>query len=272
MNEWPPKQNYMPPPISSRWQRELINLAGRAPNGLPHLRLEWGCTTTWTPDVKELKYLQRRDTVQTGWGIHVHDSEGRVVQTLHFGLKDSLPLPQPSHGKVFAITEDIEIGIPRFWISQYIPPDLVGNWEEARKRVLEKVGSHADMRGRPNQGMYYLGFHGIWEHDSGRKCCEEAKTYRRKCFGHYRDPSDLDLLYCSHLWKSMKDHHWKYDWTQSADAETMNNTLDRLLSRHEKEEQKDYEAMRLRIRDAFKSHRGEFTSRKGRDTFYIHRP
>jgi len=272
LDEWPPRRNYPPPLGIEKWQRELNRVAGFAPNGMPHLRFEWGCITTWTPYVKELKYLQRRDEVQTGWGVHVFGPDSRIIRTLRFGLKADIPQPSETYGIAFAIMEQIEIGIPRWWISQYTPPSLIGPWEEPRQKVLEEHGSKADMGSFPGEGMYYLGFHGLWHHE-GRKCCELAKKQNgRKCFGYFRMPTELDILYVSSLWQSMERDVKDYDWTESADDRTMYRILKQLNDRHEKENKADREAMKARIRDTFKTHRGRLTARKGRDTFLIHKP
>jgi hypothetical protein len=166
----------------------------------------------------------------------------------------------------FPINVDEEIGIPRIWISQYTPPSLVGPWDEARQRILSKIGSHSDMGAFPREGFYYLGFHLIAHHE-GRQCCEKAKIERRKCFGYYRDPSELDILYVNSLIKERDRNSERHAWTETADDKTMYRVLKNLNAKHEDQDEKDRAEMKLRIRDAFKTHRARFTSRKGQNTF-----
>lgn len=283
-NEWPPPQNYPPPQITDRWQRELVRIAGWTPNGLPKLRLEWGSTCTWTVHTKDLKYLHRRQDRQIGWTIDYKDRDfGSVLRTRKFGLRvstemmdrarsevhlgevASLPYPDMLYGE--------EIGIPRWWIAQWFAPSLVGSdtWAEARQRIRE-IRADVDMGAFPREGLYYLGFHPIWDHDSGRKCCSTAKDERRKCFGHYRPPAELDLLYVESLWKKNRDEPYRHDWTEAPDDLTMYQNLKRLAEANADRTAKEREEMRLRIRDTYNTHKARFTSRKGVDTFIIHRP
>lgn len=263
-DDWPPKENHQPPIISNRWQNELNRLAGFAPNGYPHLRLEWGCTTTWTAANKDLKYLYKRQTRQTGWGVHVYNDAGEQIKTLRFKLNDNIPPPDKNYGVAFPINIEEEIGIARYWISQYIPPSLVGPWDEARFRTINK-NPNADMGSFPREGMYYLGFHLLCRHDP--KCCTKAKDEKRKCFGYFRPPSDLDILYVSSLIKERDRDPAAHDWTESASDNDMYRTLKNLNNSRNERLEKEREEMKLRIRDAFKTHKGRFTSRKGKSSF-----
>jgi len=281
---WPPQQNFSPPPITDRWQRELVRIAGLTPNGLPKLRLEWGSTATWTPYTSALKYLAYSRDRQVGWAIDYTDRDtGRWIRTRKFDLKVGSNTMDRARtevklGEVAGLPYPLmlykeEIGIPRFWISQWFAPTLIGSWEEARRRVLDEVRNPAaDMGAFPREGIYYLGFHPIWVHERGRRCCDKAKEERRKCFGLFRPPSDLDMLYVESLWRKNLDEPYRHDWTEAPDELTMYQNLKRLADAHEKRSEKEREEMRLRIRDAYKSHKAKFTSRKGVDTFIIHRP
>lgn len=201
--------------------------------------------------------------------MHVKDSEGRVVATKRYPFsKGSNSIPLPVDGAIaFPIYEKVEIGIPRFWIAQYYPPTLVGSWEESRRRVIANFGSHADMGPMPTEGIYYLGFHGLWSHDPSRKCCSEAVENRRKCFGFYREPSELDILYVESLYAQLKDEAPSHDWTQTADEKGMYKTLKNLNNNKDNTEAKKRDEMKLRIRDAFKTHKARYTTRKGKDTW-----
>src|SRR5258708_37401373 len=108
---WPPKQNYMTPACMHRWQRELIDIAGLSPTGLPILRLEWGSTTTWTSRNRDLKYLQRKQERTIAWGVNVHNASGGVIKTLRFSL-DAKNIPQPDkiYGLAYPINIEEEIG------------------------------------------------------------------------------------------------------------------------------------------------------------------
>jgi hypothetical protein len=266
-DEWPPKQAHRAPLISSRWQDELNRIAGFAPNGWPRLKLEWGGTATWTPYVRNLKYLYAVQTKTTGWGVHVKNDAGDVISTLTFPVDSrDIPEPSPRYGIAFPLTEEEEIGIPRFWITQYTPPSLLGSWEEARFKVNTESHGKLDMGQRPNEGMYYLGFHGIWHHEGG-ECCKAAQLERRKCFGYFREPSDLDMLYVKSLWREMEAEGYQHDWTESAQEKHMLKQLQKMYDDKQKVSKQERTAMKLRIRDAFKSHKAKITSRKGKDTW-----
>lgn len=271
LDKWPPVSNFSPPLISPEWQRKLNQIGGFARTGMPLLRLEWGSTCTWTNTNRDLKYLQRRDTKQVAWGVHVKNPSGEVIKTLRLGLKANIPEPSEVYGMAFPITEEIEIGIPRWWISSYTPASLIGPWDEARYRLLSKIDSRADIGLFPQEGMYYLGFHLLAIHGSdgsGRRCCDKATEERRKCFGYYREPSELDILYVTALHNQAMDAI-KGDWTKTADEKTMYQVLKNLNNTKENQSIKEREEMKLRIRDAFKSHKGRFTSRKGKSSWVI---
>jgi hypothetical protein len=272
---WPPRQNFQPPLIVTRWQRELNLVAGFAPNGWPMLRLEWGSTCTWTNKTRDLKYSYSKRERQTGWGVHVYDKSGNIIKTLQYGLKDNVPEPNKRYGCAFPINIKEEIGIPRFWISKYEPPSLIGDWNASRQNVLTNTNKTQDMGDAPNEGMYYIGYHMIAYHGSdgsGKMCCDKAKEERRKCIGLYRDPSDLDILYCSVLHQQATIEQKTHNWTEAADENTMRKVLMNLNQKKEDQTAKEREEMKLRIRDTFRTHRAKLTSRKGRDTFIIHRP
>lgn len=275
LNDWPPRKNFPPPPISDRWQRELIQIAGRTPNGMPHLRLEWGGTCTWTQYTPEIKYLHRRDTEQAGWIIDIRDKDsGNVVRSVRLPLKtDTYQMEQArEHGPTevagipYAVTKVVEIGIPRYWISQYSPPELLGPWGECRDRIKRNVRSDADMGPAPREGFYYLGFHGLWTHDSGRKCCQRARDSKSKCFGYYRPPAELDMMYIAALWKENLEDY-RHDWREAPDEATMAKNLGRLVDKHQEVGRREREEMKLRIKDAFRTHKAQFTSQKKRDTW-----
>lgn len=282
MSDWPPRENYPPPPITDRWQRELIRIAGLNPYGGPKLRLEWGSSCTWTPYTKALKYLAYRRDRQIGWTIEYKDKDtGIVIRTRRFGLAVTASQMDKAraevhHGEIAGLPfpdmlYNEEIGIPRWWIAQWFAPALIGPWDEARRRTLD-IHPEAEMGSFPREGIYMPGFHPIWEHDPGRKCCEEAKDRRGKCFGHYRTPSELDILYVESLWRQNLDEPYRHDWTEAPDELTMYQNLKRLADAQADRSAKEREEMRLRIRDAYKTHKARFTSRKKVDTFIIHRP
>jgi len=274
---WPPPRNFNPPQGCDWFQRQLINIAGLTPNGLPMLRLEWGSICTWTPFTRALKYLHRVILQeQIGWHVDVCDSSGRTVKTLTYPLKKEfgklkamlpdgeeygLPYPQMVYNQ--------EIGVPRWWVSQYTPPEIIGPWDEARRRVMGTFGhpgQEADMGPMPREGFYFLGFHGIWRHVS-HLCCERAKLERRKCFGLYREPSDLDLEYVQALWRRNYAETHTHDWRESPTPEAMRKNLMRIADTDKELKAKEREAMRLRIRSAFNTHKQRFTSRKGKSTW-----
>lgn len=274
-NIWPPSESFPCPSIVSRRQRELNLVAGFAPNGYPMLRLEWGSTCTMSETNADLKYYYSTRERQTGWGVHVFDSAGNVIRTLNFTMKDKVPEPDKYRGCAFPIMIKEQIGIPRFWISQYIPPTLIGPWDEVRGRVLTNTNAKADIGEYPRHGFYWRGFHMLAQHGpngSGVTCCTKANDGRVKCFGLYREPSELDILYCSELHKQATLNQDSHSWMEAADDTTMRKVLMNLNNKKEETAAKEREEMKLRIRDAFRTHRGRYTARKGVDTFFIHRP
>lgn len=274
-DEWPPRMNYPPPMMSDHWQRELIHIAGLSPNGLPILRLEWGSVCTWTPYVKDLKYLHRTDENQTGWRIDIRDqASGTVVRSLKLPFKvDTLQLEQAREcgptevaGLPFPLMEKVEIGIPRWWISRWIPPGIIGPWDDARRRVMGQVQDDLDMGPMPREGLYYLGFHSMWTHKPDH-CCRRARGNRQKCFGFYRPPSDLDMLYVKEMWDHETKQPLTHNWQEAADEATIQRNLLRLTDAHTGRSKKEREEMKARIRDTFKTTKARFTARKGVDTF-----
>ncbi len=274
---WPPERNFNPPPGGEWFQRELTRIAGLTPNGLPMLRLEWGSICTWTPYTKTLKYLQRRVLEeQVGWYMDVKGKDGKVIKTLSFPLKKEF-------GKLKAILPDgdeyglpyprmeynQEIGVPRWWVSQYTPPEIIGPWEEVRQRVkrtLGHPGQEADMGPMPREGFYFLGWHCI-ARIVPHICCARAKREHRQCFHLYREPSELDLEYVRALWsRNYADTH-DYDWRSAPSAEAMQKNLMRIADSKKELARKEREEMKLRIRDTFNTHKQRFTSRKGKSTF-----
>lgn len=274
---WPPPRNFNPPSGCDWFQRQLIQIAGLTPNGLPMLRLEWGSVATWTPYTRALKYLHRVvKEEQIGWHVDAHDSSGRIVKTLTYPFKKEfgklkailpdgeeygLPYPQMIYNQ--------EIGIPRWWISQYTPPEIIGPWDEVRRRTIENFGhpgQEADMGPMPREGFYFLGFHCI-ARQVPHVCCERARLERNRCFHLYREPSELDLEYVKALWQRNYSEAHTHDWREAPSAETMRKTLTNIVDANKELQKKDREAMKLRIKDAFNSHKQRFTSRKGKSTW-----
>lgn len=272
---WPPPANFPPPMVSDRWQRELIHIAGRSPNGLPILRLEWGSTCTWTPSVRDLKYLHRTDEKQIGWRVDIRDqSSGTTVRSVELPFRvDTLKLEQAREcgptevaGLPFPRMEKVEIGVPRWWISRWIPPGIIGPWDDARKRVMGKVQDDLDMGPMPREGLYYLGFHSMWTHRKD-KCCRAARARREKCFGFYRPPADIDMLFVAELWHNEKSQPLTHNWQEAADEATIQRNLLRLTDAHAERSKQERDDMKRRIRDTFKTHKAQFTARKGVDTW-----
>lgn len=273
-NTWPPTRNFNPPQGMDWFQRGLNQIAGTAANGMPLLRLEWGSTAVWTPYTRSLKYLSHTIVKeQIGWHVDVKGPDGKVAKTLTYPcrregnlLKADLPdgdqygLPYPQ------MVYNQEIGIPRWWIASYIPPELLGSWDEARRRVLGRgnPGKENDMGPMPREGFYFIGWHCI-ARAVPHICCAAAKRERRHCFHLYREPADIDLEYVRVLVKrNATDAH---DWRYAPSEQTMRKAALNLIDSAKEIEKKEREQMRLRIRDAFTTHKQKFTSRKGKSTF-----
>jgi hypothetical protein len=286
--------------MSSWLQDRLNSLAGFTPSGQPILRLEFGSTVTWTPGTRDLKYLHRRDSIQRGWKIDVRDTlTGITLQTVKFPQHANLPDPGPvpgnpsqTYGLPYAdIEHDIEIGVPRYYVSHFTAGSLIGEWDEARWRVWSKLGIggatglvtqskvpgqkvHGDMGPRPD-GMYYLGFHGIAE-QVPHICCEAARQETkkavwerggdeinvpapRKCFHLFRMPSEIDLLYIEMMWKLAKEELYQHEWTEYASEREILRTCRRMADHYAKQDKTFTDNMRLRIKDAMRTNRYRLT-------------
>jgi len=271
---WPPVKNFNPPPGTDWFQNSLNQIAGLAPNGLPLLRLEWGSTCQWTPESPYLKYLQRViEAEQIGWLVDVRDSSGRITKTLKIPcrkengqMKATIPdgeeygLPYPW------MVYNQEIGIPRHWVSQYIPPEIIGPWDEVRRRIKQNFGDKADIGPYPRQGFYFLGMHCIARRVP-HQCCARAKQENRTCFHFYREPSELDLEYIKARWQQNYNASHTHDWREAPDETQMRRNLMRIIDAKQDIAKKEREEMKLRIRDAFQTHKAQFNSRKQKNTW-----
>lgn len=274
LDVWPPERNFNPPTGVDWFQRRLNQIAGFAPNGLSMLRLEWGSTCQWTPTMSYLKYLQRTiEKEQIGWCVDVRDSSGRIIKTLQIPcrkengkMKATIPDGQEYGIPYPWMVYNQEVGIPRFWISQYLPPEIIGPWDEVRRRIKTNFGDKADIGPYPREGFYFLGLHCIARRVP-HLCCEKAKQENRTCFHFYREPGEIDLEYVRALWQRNYNENHTHDWREAPTPEIMAKNLMRIADSKKDIDRKEREEMKLRIKDAFRTTKARYTSRKGKSTF-----
>lgn len=254
LDQWPPEQNWAPPAISNRFQQELVTIAGRAPNKLPILRLEWGGTCKVTSHVPYLKYQYRWASRLAKWIVDERDAKGNVKRTHTYPpTKEPPPI---TRGIPRPVYERFEIGVPRWFVAQYIPPDLLGDWETTRKKF--EMDNGVDAMGQfPRDGFYWWGFHCIAHHEDG--CCLRATQRNEKCFGLYRAPGDIDLKYIRALNELNMADKWKYHWTDAPTPDAVAERVKMMESNQREQYEKDKAERREIIRDAIRTHEKRLT-------------
>src|SRR4051812_33313372 len=164
--KWPPRANYPAPTIAKDFQNELTKIAGKAPNGLPILKV------FWAQDEKQFfcgeqrsRYIFSTEENFIGWEATTY-KKGKLDR--RFMLPPTPKPPLVAKGVFLRpVKEHHDIGIPRWMISQYVPPELACiGWELERYNWIE--GERIDVLGpEPREGMYHEAFYTVADHRDG---------------------------------------------------------------------------------------------------------
>src|SRR5262245_19511715 len=162
-----------PPPDDARWfQKELDRIFGLHSNGYSKFRIVYG------QDLGEGRALDWDHTREI-W---------RARYVLYTNKKSEMWFPPGSNVlRTRWVYEDI--GVPRWFIERYIPPEVA-----CRGWVVEGIDSEGDhfYDPKPINGIYepfadsMIADHTLW-------CCAAATEENRLCYGTYRAPDDADL-------------------------------------------------------------------------------
>lgn len=261
---WPPTENISPPPISTRWQEELTRIGGLAPNGLPMFRLVWGQTATFTKDCLNLRYLHHKQRRLSGWTVQIRDDQDNFVETRSFGPVLTPPRVDPPEGQFasepFPVYTPEEVGVPRWLIEQYLPPERLGDWEHSREQFKSEHGFDG-MGPYPREGFYWFAFHCIVNHQGA--CCKHAALLDQRCFGGtngYRAPSEIDMRYIEALWNLNKRDTYPYHWTEAPTQEAIAQRTLMMFNDEQERLRKERDVNRDRIRQALEPAKKRLTS------------
>ncbi len=216
--DYPPQSNIEAPPIDPSLQKQLTLMGGTLLDGRPKLRLVWGqdpSITVFYRGKQRLRYIHHYTEQLVGWNARYYDSAGKLLEVKRFP-----PSLRPSEAAgallVDPIMETWDIGIPRWFIEQYMPPSLAcQDWDENRHTLDEETKTVIDELGPPpNQGMYEEAFLMIADHT---KCCEKGNNVG--CPGEYRAPNQTDIEYVRWLMWQLDQEPFKYTWEEMPPAD-----------------------------------------------------
>lgn len=212
ITDWPPVANYPSPSIDPSLQVQLSRIGGLTLDGLPRLRLVWGqsreATVFWRGR-QRLRYLFKTTREVTGWKGWDKDGKSKIFH--------SVPSEALGLVSVEPQWEEIDIGIPRWYIEQLMPVSLAcEGWDDIRYDVDEKGVIVDSMGPPPTAGEYQEAFYLIAEH---LECC--SPRAKLGCVGEYRAPSQKDINHVRELYALMESEPYKYSWEESPPPEVL---------------------------------------------------
>ena len=191
MYDIPPTQNHPSPCDVSEFVKELTRIGGATDSGFPHLRLVWGqehegpLAATYQMNGK--RHLTYRHHVKKTplLAFPVHGVDGSIVDYDVYEVGEVTP---PGVCGKFLLKEDI--GIPRWFMQQAWAVDPL-EWEYQRQMAIAR--REPDQGPCPEGALVYEEMYCLATHDG---CCdvEQLNEQRKRCYGVYRGPSDLDLI------------------------------------------------------------------------------
>jgi len=256
---WPPRANFAPPDIDlDRFQKELTGIAGLSPNGLPILRLVWGQSERQIFEGRErMKYIFSSTEYLEAWEISFFSRKGKIKRVQRLA-----PSPTPPSvgrgGLLRPVVGHTDIGIPRWMIEQWFPPEIAcADWEDERWAWVS--GERVDVLGpAPREGLYMDAFYTIAEHRD--ECCRTAQSKRWRCFGHYRAPARIDIEYASAVWQmNLKEPH-TYSWTEVPPTRVVRQVIKERYREIREESEKRRVENRRRMFESMRSASGRLCS------------
>lgn len=207
----PPTGNNSQPFVPKEIQAQLTLIGGTVLDGRPRLRLVWGQSkeaSIFWKGRQRLRYLYewRRELV----GYKAIDPLGREPTRF---FEPSVELPPFRKGILLEpLYEDVDIGIPRFYIEQLMPAELLcQDWDKLRYDVDGETGKIEDSLGPPPvHGEYQEGFYMIADHS---QCCPD-NMFRPGCYGSFRAPQQYDVEYVRWLWHQLEQEPYRYSWEE----------------------------------------------------------
>lgn len=220
IEKWPPVANEPRPYVDPAFERELAKIAGSTLDGKPRLRLVWGQSpeaTIFYCGRQRMRYIHHFSEKMVGWEAIWYDKGGKEQHRKRYPL--TLEPPKADGARfVRPIIETVDVGIPRWFIEQYMPPEVAcAGWHSQRYTTDFEKGEMVDELGPPpTQGMYEEAFHMIADH---AKCCPKQK--KNGCPGFYRAPDQRDLEFVKYCWYAMNQEPYRYGWEQMPPPEVL---------------------------------------------------
>lgn len=204
IQDWPPLHNYSAPQIDPALQDQLTELGGMMVDGRPKLRLVWGQSpdaTIFWEGRRRMRYLYMTTRKFVGW--KAYEIAGVTIYP---------PTSEPPKSDALIVEkmwEEEDIGIPRWFVEQAMPQDLIGlDWEDLRYDLDHETNELKDSLGPLPQDYYEEAFYMIADHS---QCCPD-NAYKPHCKGAYRNPEQYDVEYIKWLMAQLNNEPNRYDW------------------------------------------------------------
>lgn len=226
-----------------------MEIGGRAADGRPKLRLVWG----QSPD--STVFWQGRQRLRYLAGV-----ESEFVCWREFGLtcvRDHPPTPEPPQCNsliVEKVWEEKDIGIPRWFIEQFMPSTIAcEGWEEIQFDLEEDKTLIDSMGPAPKDGFFEEAFYMIADHGA---CCE-GMLVSQGCLGAYRAPASHDIAYVKWLLQQLQDEAYSYHWEDVPPPEVVAQALSDRKSEGEQRRMDAKEEIDYGIRNSLLSIKGK---------------
>lgn len=202
LEHWPPTENVGAPFVDSGFQKKLTDIAGTTLDGRPRVRLVWGQdpqATIFYCGEQRLRYIHHFEESIVGWRASYYNQDGTLREVKVFGPSIEAPAA-PGAQIVTPISERRDIGIPRWFLEQYMPPSVAcRGWET----FDEELGPP------PRDGQYEEAFLMIADHSD---CCKEE--LQAGCPGKYCAPDQRHLTYVQFLMWALNSEPYRYTWEE----------------------------------------------------------
>jgi hypothetical protein len=141
---------------------------------------------------------------------------------------------------------------PAIWMleQRYEPDEYADSWEAARSVYDPRDGRMLDRGEFPREGWYDA----IWAcatHD--QFCCGQAKEEERRCWGYYKEPSELELKRLRWSWAKAQQDKLVNPFQKLTPAQ-MEQAAKEALERVQAKRESQRSDVILRIDDNFRTH------------------